>query len=48
MKTFCSGGERDATKFWEVVEIKGVEMKVLRLRAEFCERFPGGRVKIEE
>lgn len=48
MNIFCCGGERDARKFWEVIEIKGVELKVLRLRAEFCEKFPGGRVKIDE
>jgi hypothetical protein len=48
MKTFCTNGERDAKKFWQVIEIKGVEVKVLRLRAEFCERFPCGRIKIDD
>jgi hypothetical protein len=48
MKTFCSCGGRDARGFWAVMEIRSVELKVLRLRAELCEMFPGGRIKVED
>ena len=41
-----NGGE--AAEFWEVVGIKGVELKVMQKRVQLCEKFPGRRIKIED
>lgn len=48
MQEFLGRNGGDAAGFWDVVGIKGVELRVLRERVKLCETFPGGRIKIED
>jgi hypothetical protein len=48
MATICSRVRRDAEAFWRLMQVKGVELRVMEMKVELCKKYPGGRVKIED
>ena len=48
MHTMCSRTVRDARAFWDLMAVKGVEIRVMEMRLKLCREFPGGRIKIED
>ena len=48
MEQISLGSLKDAKRFWELMKVQGVELKVMEKRGELCKMFPDGRVKIED